>query len=74
MYSYDTECLDSKNDLKRLQNSCGKYKLVHEFTHEDLQHRNDGGSSSVCSHNVTAMANVNSIASPLIISATSDKY
>lgn len=60
MYSYDTEAADHKNDLKRLL-SVGKYKLVHEW---DLKER----AQAVC-----AVGCVNSVQSPIILAATSDK-
>jgi hypothetical protein len=60
MYTYDTEAADAKNDLKRLL-STGKYKLVHSF---DMSAR----AQSVC-----AVGCVNSVQSPIVLCATSDK-
>jgi hypothetical protein len=59
MYSYDLDDIESKSDLKRLQ-ATGKYRIACEWTLEDA-------------HNITAMSNLNSVNSPLIFCATSDR-
>ena len=59
LYSYSFDHADIKNDLKRLQ-STGTYKRVHAWHFSE-------------SKSVTALACVNSVLSPLLFVATSDR-
>lgn len=62
----------SSNDLKRLYNelnSNGRYRCAHAFDHSPGQGPGQGQGPG----NVTAMACMNSVASPLLLSATSDR-
>lgn len=60
MYTYDLEDLEQENDLKRLQ-AVGKYKLIHEWCYNTAQ-------------NLTTTSCLNTVESPTIISASSDRY
>ncbi len=60
LYSFDAEAAEAKNDLKRLL-STGKYKLVTEWN------------MAATAQNVCALACVNSVQSPVVLCATSDK-
>lgn len=63
----------SSNDMKRLYNelhSSGKYKCVHSFDH--CQINTDGGNKRSPSH-ITTFNCMNSILSPILLTATSDK-
>jgi len=59
IYTYSCDGTDAKNDLKRLQSN-GSYRRVHKWSFSDAK-------------SVTALANINSVLSPLLLSATSDR-
>eukprot|EP01038_Epipyxis_sp_PR26KG_P014563 gene14563-19551_t len=59
MYSYEIDTADNKNDLKRLQ-SLGRYRLVHEWKMTPAQ-------------SVSTMTCINTVQSPIIMCATSDR-
>ena len=59
IYTYSCDGTDAKNDLKRLQSN-GSYRRAHEWSFSDAK-------------SVTALANINSVLSPLLFSATSDR-
>mmetsp|Transcript_32481 Transcript_32481/g.60663 ORF Transcript_32481/g.60663 Transcript_32481/m.60663 type:complete len:446 (-) Transcript_32481:313-1650(-) len=65
MYTYDLHDFEAKNDLKRLQ-ATGKYKLVHEWSPR-------GGVGDAMQQSITTSACINSVESPLILAATSDR-
>jgi len=58
LYTYEMEPTSSGNDLKRLHSN-GKYQQAHGW--------------QLPSHNVTAMACVNSVQSPILFAASSDR-
>ena len=60
MYTFDLEEFETTNDLKRLHAN-GKYKLAHKWNCSPAQ-------------SVTAFSCLNSVESPIIIAATSDRY
>lgn len=60
MYAYDAEAAEAKDELTRFLNT-GKYQLVHEWKFDKI------------AHNVTALAAMNSIQTPLVLCSTSDK-
>jgi len=59
IYTYSCDGTDAKNDLKRLQSN-GSYRRAHEWSFSEAK-------------SVTALANINSVLSPLLFCATSDR-
>ena len=69
MYTFDLDS-EAQNDLKRLPSaptSAGRYKLVHEWS-PSVSGQNGAG------QRITSLACVNSVQSPILLAATSDKY
>lgn len=65
LYIYKPEASDAKNDIKRLQ-SAGKYQQVYSW--------NTSSSSQLgAAGNITALACINSVHSPVLFAASSDR-